>query len=593
MAFKKRNMKCGEPRIEHVGKSITLNGWVQNVRNLGGLIFIDLRDRYGLVQLIIEPENQPELAERATELKQEFVIWATGDIRKRENPNTKMPTGLVEVLVSDYGVINRAELPPFEISDDIETSEEIKLQYRFLDLRRPALLNKFIVRNKVYQILHQYFYENDFLEIETPVLMKSTPEGARDFLVPSRINKGKFYALPQSPQLYKQMLMVSGMDRYMQIVKCFRDEDLRSDRQPEFTQVDVEMSFVDQEDVMAVTEGVLVRIWKEILGMDIGPHFRRMTYEEGMRRFGSDKPDLRYDLELKTITDDMKDCGFSVFTDTIKNGGIVAALNAKGCGGYSRKQIDGLTDLAKKYGAKGLAWMKFDKGAVNSPIAKFLNETEIAAIKDKTQAEDGDLILFVSDKWTRTYTVLGALRIEIAKQTGIYDKIKGTYSFHWVTEFPLFEYDDESGRFMAMHHAFTSPMDEDVEFLESDTGRVRAKAYDIVINGAECGGGSIRIHDSEVQQIIFKLMNLGEKEVENKFGFFVKALKYGAPPHGGLALGLDRLIMTLCGTDNIRDVIAFPKTTSGLSLVDGCPSAVDSKQLEELAISVVSKNSEK
>lgn len=587
MSFQKRTMKCGEPREEHVNQQITLNGWVQNVRNLGGLIFIDLRDRYGLMQLIIEPENQAELAQRATELKQEFVIWAKGTIRKREKPNPKMPTGYVEMLVSDYGIINKAELPPFEVSDDIETSEEIKLQYRYLDLRRPILQQKFIVRNQVYQILHKYYSDNDFLEVETPVLMKSTPEGARDFLVPSRINKGKFYALPQSPQLYKQILMVSGFDRYMQIVKCFRDEDLRSDRQPEFTQVDVEMSFVGIDDVLAMTEGVIRKIWKEILGIEIEEKFRRMPYVEAMSKYGSDKPDLRYDLELKELTDAVKDCGFSVFADNIKAGGIVAALNAKGCAEFSRKKIDELTNLAKKYGAKGLAWMKFEKGEVNSPIAKFLNEQDIANIKEITKAEDGDLVLIVSDKWTRTYTVLGALRIEVAKLSGIYDKIKDKFSFHWVTEFPLFEYDEEADRYVAMHHAFTSPMDEDLHNLDTAPDKVRAKAYDLVVNGAELGGGSIRIHDSNIQKRIFELMNLGEEEIEAKFGYFTKALKYGAPPHGGIALGLDRIVMTLCGTDNIRDVIAFPKTTSGLSLMDGCPSPVDNAQLAELAIKVI------
>lgn len=587
MSFQKRTMKCGEPREEHVNQQITLNGWVQNVRNLGGLIFIDLRDRYGLMQLIIEPENQAELAQRATELKQEFVIWAKGTIRKREKPNPKMPTGYVEMLVSDYGIINKAELPPFEVSDDIETSEEIKLQYRYLDLRRPILQQKFIVRNQVYQILHKYYSDNDFLEVETPVLMKSTPEGARDFLVPSRINKGKFYALPQSPQLYKQILMVSGFDRYMQIVKCFRDEDLRSDRQPEFTQVDVEMSFVEIDDVLTMTEGVIRKIWKEVLGIEIEEKFRRMPYVEAMSKYGSDKPDLRYDLELKELTDAVKDCGFSVFADNIKAGGIVAALNAKGCAEFSRKKIDELTNLAKKYGAKGLAWMKFEKGEVNSPIAKFLNEQEIANIKEITKTEDGDLVLIVSDKWTRTYTVLGALRIEVAKLSGIYDKIKDKFSFHWVTEFPLFEYDEEADRYVAMHHAFTSPMDEDLHNLDTAPDKVRAKAYDLVVNGAELGGGSIRIHDSNIQKRIFELMNLGEEEIEAKFGYFTKALKYGAPPHGGIALGLDRIVMTLCGTDNIRDVIAFPKTTSGLSLMDGCPSPVDNAQLAELAIKVI------
>jgi aspartyl-tRNA synthetase len=587
MAFNKRTIRCGEIRESHIGEELVFNGWVQNVRNLGGLIFIDLRDRYGLSQLVIEPENQPALAERAVELKQEFVIWAKGTIRKREKPNAKMPTGMVEVALSDYGVINRAELPPFEISDDIETSEEIKLQYRYLDLRRPSLQNKFIVRNRLYQAVHSYFYDNDFIEVETPVLMKSTPEGARDFLVPSRINKGKFYALPQSPQLYKQILMISGFDRYMQIVKCFRDEDLRSDRQPEFTQVDLEMSFVEMDDVMSLIEGFIIKTWKDLLGMDIESSFRRIPYAEAMSKYGSDKPDLRYDLELKEVSDLVANCGFAVFTDNIKNGGTVAALNAKGCGSYSRKNIDQLTDLAKKYGAKGLAYIKLDKGEISSPIAKFLSEEEMKSILERCQAEDGDLILFVSDKWTRTFTVLGALRIEIAKQTGLVEKVKDKFAFAWVTEFPMFEYDENENRYAAMHHAFTSPMDEDVELLNTAPDKARAKAYDLVINGAEVGGGSIRIHDSAVQQRIFELMNFGEKEIENKFGYFIKALKYGAPPHGGLALGLDRLVMTLCGTDNIRDVIAFPKTTSGLSLMDGCPSPVDEKQLQELAISVI------
>ena len=589
-SFKKRNMLCGEPREEHAGKEVILNGWVSNVRNLGGLMFIDLRDRYGLVQLVIEPESQAELYARAIELKQEYVIWAHGTIRNRENPNPKIPTGMVEVVLDDYGVISKSELPPFEISDKTEASEEIRLQYRFLDLRRKALLQKFIVRNEVYQILHKYFHENGFLEVETPVLMRSTPEGARDFLVPSRINKGRFYALPQSPQLYKQILMVSGFDKYMQIVKCFRDEDLRSDRQPEFTQVDVEMSFVKTDDVLTLIEGLIVRIWKEILGMDIEKKFYRMTYDEAMTRFGSDKPDLRYGLELKQINEIAENCGFSVFSDCVKNGGIVGVLNAKSCAKYSRKQIDSLTEFAKKYGAKGLAWMKFDGGKVTSSFLKYMKEEEIEAIKKQAEAEDGDLLLFVSDKKIKALTALGALRIQIAKLTGIFDKIKDKFSFHWVVEFPLFEWDEAEERFSAMHHAFTAPMEEDVEYLKSDTGRVRSNTYDLVINGAEVGGGSIRIHDSEVQKIIFELMNLTDEQIETKFGWFVKALTFGAPPHGGLALGLDRLIMTLCGTDNIRDVIVFPKTTSGLGLMDGCPAGVDERQLADLGIATVKKD---
>jgi aspartyl-tRNA synthetase len=586
MNFEKRTKKCGQLSESDVAQEIVLNGWVSNVRNLGGLIFIDLRDRYGLVQLVIEPENTPVLAERATNLRSEYVIWVKGTVRNRENPNPKMPTGLIEVLLSDYGLINKAELPPFEINDDIETSEEIRLQYRYLDLRRPILQQKFMVRNHVCQIMHQYYFENEFLEVETPVLMKSTPEGARDFLVPSRINKGKFYALPQSPQLYKQILMVSGFDKYMQIVKCFRDEDLRSDRQPEFTQVDVEMSFVDIDDILEMTEGVIQRVWKEVLAIDIERNFPRMTYHDAMSNYGSDKPDLRYDLRINTISDLVKDCSFGVFTDNINNGGIVAVINAKGCSHFSRKNIDGLTDLAKKYGAKGLAWMKYDNDQVNSPIAKFLNENETKGILEAANAENGDLLLFVSDKWTRTYTALGALRIEVAKQSGIFDKIKNNFNFSWVTEFPLFEYDEIEDRHVAMHHAFTSPMDEDIELLSTSPEKARAKAYDLVINGAEVGGGSIRIHDNKVQQKIFELMNMTDEDIENKFGFFTKSLIFGAPPHGGIALGLDRLVMTLCHTDNIRDVIAFPKTTSGISLMDGCPTSVDEKQLDELAIAV-------
>lgn len=582
-------MMCGDPRPEHVGKDVILNGWVSNVRNLGGLMFIDLRDRYGLVQLVIEPETQAELYQRATELRSEYVIWVHGVIRKRENPNPKMPTGLVEVVLDDYGIINKSALPPFEIADTTEASEEIRLQYRFLDLRRKALLRNFEVRNEVYQILHKYFHENGFLEVETPVLMRSTPEGARDFLVPSRINKGRFYALPQSPQLYKQILMISGFDKYMQIVKCFRDEDLRSDRQPEFTQVDVEMSFVKTDDVLTLIEGLIVRIWKEILGMDIDKKFRRMTYDEAMTRYGSDKPDLRYELELKQINEIAEKCGFSVFSDCVKNGGIVGVLNAKGCGKYSRKQLDALTELAKKYGAKGMAWMKFEGGKTTSSFLKYMNDEEIEEIKTKAEAEDGDLLLFVSDKKIKALTALGALRIQIAKMCGIFDKIKDKFSFHWVVEFPLFEWDETENRFSAMHHAFTAPMEEDIEFLKTDTGRVRSNTYDLVINGAECGGGSIRIHDSEVQKIIFELMNLTDEQIETKFGWFVKALTFGAPPHGGLALGLDRLIMTLCGTDNIRDVIVFPKTTSGLGLMDGCPAGVDERQLSDLGIAVVKK----
>jgi aspartyl-tRNA synthetase len=588
MLFKKRTESCGKLRPENEGQKIILNGWVAGRRDLGGLIFIDLRDRYGITQVVIEPENRPDLAEKSKEIRSEFVIWAEGIVRLRSNPNKNMPTGLIEIVVDDFGIINRSELPPFEVADGIETGEETKLKYRYLDLRRPELQKNFIVRNKVYQVMHKYFDEQDFIEVETPVLMKSTPEGARDFLVPSRINKGRFYALPQSPQLFKQILMISGFDKYVQIVKCFRDEDLRSDRQPEFTQIDMEMSFIEQDDILLVVEGFISRLWKDVLGMEIKAPFLRMSYDEAMRRFGSDKPDLRFGIEINELTGAVKNAEFKVFADTIASGGIIAAVNAKGCGEFSRKQIDNLTEFAKKYGAKGLAYIKFINGEINSPIAKFLKPEEIEKIKEITSAEDGDLILISSDKKMRTCTILGALRIEIAKISGIYDKIKNNFSFHWVVDFPLFEWDDETQRYYATHHPFTSPMEEDLQYLDTDPGKVRAKAYDLVVNGAELGGGSIRIHDNKIQQTMFDKMGMSEKEIEDKFGYFIKSLKYGAPPHGGLALGLDRIVMTLVGTDNIRDVIAFPKTTSGLSLMDGSPSEVSDEQLVELGIKKLS-----
>ncbi len=590
MNFQKRTHTCGALRPEDAGREVVLNGWVATVRDMGGLIFIDLRDRYGITQLVAQPETHSELAERAKELKSEYVIWARGTVRMRENPNPNIPTGLIEILISEFGLINKSELPPFEINDKIETNEELRLRYRFLDLRRPVMQRFLAARHKVAHIVHEYFAENDFLEIETPYLMKSTPEGARDFLVPSRINKGRFYALPQSPQIYKQILMVSGYDRYVQIVKCFRDEDLRSDRQPEFTQVDLEMSFVDQDDIMGMIEGLVVRIWKEMLGMDIPTSFQRMTFADAMSRFGSDKPDLRFGLELKTITDLVRESEFKVFNDSIAEGGIVAVLNAKGCASYSRKNIDELTEFAKKYGAKGLAWLKIVDGQINSPIAKFFTEDKLKEITKAAEAEEGDLLLFGTAKAIRCYTILGALRLEIARRQGILEKVKDQYSFHWVVDFPMFEYDEEAQRNVAMHHAFTSPNPEDIHLLDSDPTAARAVAYDLVVNGAEVGGGSIRIHDSAVQSKMFDLMGMSQEEYEGKFGFLLEALRYGAPPHGGLALGLDRVVMTLTHTENIRDVIAFPKTTSGLSLMDGAPSTVDSKQLIELGIELAKKD---
>ncbi len=586
MSFPKRTVTCGELRQTDEGKEVILNGWVSNVRNMGGLIFIDLRDRYGITQLVIQPETKPELAERIKELKPEFVIWAKGIVKLRENPNPKIPTGLIEIELENFGIINRAELTPFEISDIAEISEDTRLRYRFLDLRRPSVQRRFIVRNEIYQIIHKYFHEKKFVEIETPFLTKSTPEGARDFLVPSRLHKGKFYALPQSPQLYKQILMISGFDRYVQIVKCFRDEDLRSDRQPEFTQIDVEMSFVDREDIISVTEGLFSKLWNEILGIDIPVPFPRLTYSEAMSRFGSDKPDLRYELELVEISNVFRNSQFKIFQETLASNGIIAGLNAKGCANYSRKQIDELTEITKKFGGKGLIWIKKIDGTINSPIAKFLDDVSLEQLQKQTKLENGDLLLIVADLWEKCYSILGVLRKEIAKRNGLLDKAKDKFSFLWVVDFPLFEYDDEEKRLVAKHHPFTAPMDEDLYLLETEPLKVRAKSYDIVVNGEEIGGGSIRNHNPELQEKIFRLLNLSEDDIQNKFAFLLEALKYGAPPHGGIAIGLDRLVMTLTGTDNIRDVIAFPKTTSGLALMENCPSFVDDAQLRELGIKI-------
>lgn len=586
MNLLKRTVTCGELRIEDAGKNVVLNGWVHSIRDMGGLIFIDLRDRYGITQLVVAPENQPELAERIKKLKQEYVIWAKGNVRKRESPNPKIPTGFVEVALEDFDVLNTSELPPFEISDKVEINEDNRLRYRYLDLRRPIVQKKFITRNEIYQIIHRYFHEHNFIEIETPFLTKSTPEGARDFLVPSRLHKGKFYALPQSPQLYKQILMIAGFDRYVQIVKCFRDEDLRSDRQPEFTQIDIEMSFVDREDIISITEGLFVRLWQKILNISLEHPFPRISYYDAMVKYGSDKPDLRYDLEIVTLTQHLKNTNFRVFEEAIDSGKVIAGLNAKGCANFSRKQIDELTEITQKFGGKGLIWMKNLDGTLNSPIAKFLNEASLEIIQKQSKLESGDLLLIVVDGWEKCYSILGALRKEIAKRNGILDKVKDNFSLLWVVDFPMFEYDNEENRLVAKHHPFTSPIDEDLPLLETEPLKVRAKAYDIVVNGEEIGGGSLRNFKYEIQEKIFQLLKLSKEDIELKFGFLLEALKYGAPPHGGIAIGLDRLVMTLTKTENIRDVIAFPKTTSGLALMENCPSNVDEKQLKELGIKI-------
>lgn len=593
MIFQKRTATCGQLRIEDVGRKVVLNGWVSSVRDMGGLIFVDLRDRYGITQLVVVAEDSPELAERIKEMKQEYVVWAKGTVRKRENPNPRIPTGLIEILLEDFGIINKSDLPPFEISDIAEINEDTRLRYRYLDLRRPSVQKRFFVRNEIYQIIHKYFSQHNFVEIETPYLTKSTPEGARDFLVPSRLHKGKFYALPQSPQLYKQILMISGFDRYIQIVKCFRDEDLRSDRQPEFTQIDVEMSFVDRDDVIAITEGLFYNLWKEILGVEILLPFPRMTYREAMERFGSDKPDTRYGFEIVTLTDIFKGCDFKIIADMLSIGGIVAGINAKGCAHFSRKDIEYLTEVAKKYGGKGLFWLKYQNGQLSSPITKFFSQKLLTEVIGNAKLEEGDILLFSSDMEETCYTVLGQVRKELAKITGILDSVKDKFSFLWVIDFPLLEYSEDEKRYVAKHHPFTAPMDEDVLLLRSNPEKVRAKSYDIVVNGEELGGGSIRNHDNTVQELMFKLLALSKEDMQLKFGFLLEALRYGAPPHGGIAIGLDRLVMTLTGTDNIRDVIAFPKTTSGLSLMDNCPNVVEEEQLRELGIRIENNNKNK
>ena len=583
----KRSHRCTEVSADNVGQTVTVMGWVQTRRNLGALIFVDLRDRTGLLQVVFdENEIGKDGFDKAYTLRNEYVIAVVGKVQKRSGSvNTNLKTGDIEVVAEQMRILSESETPPFPIEDNISTKEELRLKYRCLDLRRPDIQSNIMMRSKVTTLTRAFLANEGFLEIETPMLTKSTPEGARDYLVPSRIHPGKFYALPQSPQLFKQMLMCSGYDRYMQIARCFRDEDLRADRQPEFTQIDMELSFVDVDDVIDVNERLLAYLFKEVLGVEVKLPIQRMTWQEAMDRFGSDKPDLRFGMELKNITDLVRDCGFGVFTGAIEDGGSVRGINAKGQGEMPRKKIDALVDFAKGYGAKGLAYIAIQSdGTVKSSFSKFMTEEEMQAIIKALDGENGDLLLFAADKNKIVWNVLGALRVELADQMGLLDK--NDYRFLWVTEFPQFEWSEEENRFVAMHHPFTMPMDEDLDKLESDPGSVRAKAYDIVLNGTEIGGGSVRIHQADVQKRMFKALGLTDEVANEKFGFLLDAFKYGVPPHAGLAYGLDRLVMLMAKRDSIRDVIAFPKVKDASCLLTNAPDIVDEKQLHELSIKI-------
>lgn len=581
----KRTHRCGELRIDDVGKEVVVMGWTHKRRDLGGVIFIDLRDISGILQVVFNSESDAELFKKAEKLRNEYVIAVIGDVVKRspDTVNPKIATGEIEVRAKELRILSTAETPPVYIEENSEVNEQVRLKYRYIDLRRPDMQRNLILRHKVAKIARDYFDENGFLEIETPMLTKSTPEGARDYLVPSRVHPGKFYALPQSPQLFKQLLMVAGFDRYMQIVKCFRDEDLRADRQPEFTQIDLEMSFVNVDDVIEVNEGFIKRLFKETLGIELKTPFPRIPYQEAMDRFGSDKPDTRFGLELVDVSDIVKDCGFKVFADAVNKGGSVRAINAKGCGAkFSRREIDSLVEFVKIYKAKGMAWIAVEENEVKSAITKFLGEDVTQAILKRMGAEPGDLICFVADKNEIVYDALGQLRLELARRLDLIKKDE--FNFLWVTEFPLLEYDEEEKRWVAKHHPFTSPMDEDIELLTKDPAKVRSKAYDIVLNGVEIGGGSIRIHDQEIQSTIFNLLGFTKEQAWDRFGFLLEAFKYGTPPHGGLAFGLDRLVMLMAGRNTIRDVIAFPKVQNASCLMTNAPDVVEPKQLKELHI---------
>lgn len=582
----RRSHYAGELREKNIGEEVTLMGWVQGARSFGSIVFVDIRDVSGISQIVFDEESGAEVVAKAEKLRSEFVIAVKGKVRERSSINEEIPTGKIEVLASELKILDTAEVPPIYVKDGDNVSETMRLKYRTLDLRKPEIQKNLLLRGKTYKAFRDYLADHRFVEVETPVLGKPTPEGARDYLVPSRVNPGKFYALPQSPQLFKQMLMVSGYDRYFQIAKCFRDEDLRANRQPEFTQVDIEMSFVDVEDVLAMNEGLMKYVFKEVKGIDLETPFKRLSYNEAMERYGVDKPDTRFGFELVDLSEVLKDSSFKVFSGAIEAGGSVRAININGQGEeFSRKDIDKLEDFVKTYGAKGLAWMKLKAdGEIQSPVAKFLGE-EVQAIIEKMAAKENDLILFVADKNSIVFDSLGNLRNHIADKLGLRDH--NSYDILWLTDFPIFEYDEEENRYVAKHHPFTSPKDEDLDMLESQPEKVRAKAYDIVINGDEMGGGSIRISNSSLQKRMFNALGIDEKAQEDKFGFLLESFKYGTPPHGGIAYGLDRLVMLFAGTNNIKDVIAFPKTQSATDLLTGAPISLDNKQLEEVHIEVL------
>lgn len=585
----KRTCMCAEANREMLGKNLTLMGWVQRRRDLGALVFIWLRDRTGIVQVVFDQSRYPDVFLKAQELRSEYVIAVKGELvlRDENNINHDLKTGDVEMIVSELKILSASQTPPFAIDNDVSVNDNIKYKYRYLDLRRSALQEIFALRSRAAYSVRSFLQENGFLELETPVLTRSTPEGARDYLVPSRVHNGEFYALPQSPQLFKQLLMISGFDKYYQIVKCFRDEDLRADRQPEFTQIDVELSFVDTNDVMQTAEGLISRVFKDIKGMDISLPIERLTYAQAMERFGSDKPDMRFGMELQDVSDIVKDCAFSVFSSTVQKGGRVIGLTARGAGGMTRKEIDAMAEALKDYKAKGLAWAILAPDGIRSSFGKFMSAEEMQALIERMDAKNGDAMFFVADMPEISQIAMGQLRLMLGRKLGIIDE--KAYRFVWITEFPLFEYSDEDQRYYAKHHPFTAPMDEDIDLIGKDNAQVRSKAYDIVLNGYELGGGSIRIHDSDMQSMLLEQLGFTQQDVEARFGFLTNALRYGAPPHGGFAIGMDRLVMLLCGTDNIKDVIAFPKMQNARCLLSDAPSRVENLQLDELGITIVEK----